>query len=319
VATVIYRHWDAAPGEPLIPTHCKVVGKLRLPGPLTRESILAASKGRLAYKLTDFYCVTDGSAWAVASIRKAAGRSLLVPIRDVRVIAGPEETAYVEDPTVDTTNPSSMLMAAERHAPGARCVVVQGEFNHLSFVVRGGHEVRVTALDVVPPRPSKVAELARRALATTGLPVILSEEVVDLADFAREVPADRRLMMPCRASGLAVDRPVDYLDEQPPLGGEEPVTLVGCRLSGRIFRERYGRDPDRTVTMCPLELASLRGVQGWTLVKCCNEKGPYTLRGDVVAVPWSATRGDVAAALDEVVTRDRIGKGITEDALLHDM
>ncbi len=303
----------------MIPTHCKVVGKLTLAGPLTREAIVAAAKGRLAYKLTDFYCITDGSAWAVVRVRKAAGRSLLVPVRDVRVVAGPGETVYVEDPGVDTTNPSSMLMAAERHAPGARCVVVQGEFNHLSFVVRGGHEVRVTALDVVPPSPSKVAELARRALATTGLPVMLAEEAVDLAGIARDVPQDRRLMMPCRASGLDLDRPVDYLDEQPPLGEGEPVTLVGCQLSGRIFRERYGRDPDTTVTMCPLELAQSMRPQGWTLVKCCNEKGPYSLHGDVVAVPWSATRGDVAAALEEVVTRDRIERGVSEGALLHDM
>jgi len=288
----------------LLPSHCKSVGKLVLEPPLTGEAIERAARGKLAYKLTDFYAVTDGKAWAVVRVRRAPGASLLVPVRSVRLLAAPEETAYVEDPTVDVTNPSAMVMAAERHAPKARCVVVQGEFNHLSFVVRDASEVRVLALDVVPPYPSKVAELARRALATTALPVILTEARVELADIAASVGEDRRLLMPCRASGLKLDRQVDFLDEQPPIGRGEPVTLVGCQLSARIFDERYGFPPPEALTMCPAELAAAIGTDGWVLVKCCNEKGPFSFHGRVVHVPWSATRGDVAAALEEIVTRD---------------
>ncbi len=280
------------------------MGKLVLEAPLTKEAIERAAKGKLAYKLTDFYAVTDGKAWAVVRVRRAPGASLLVPVRSVKVMAAPEETAYVEDPTVDTTSPSAMVMAAERLAPKARCVVVQGEFNHLSFVLRDASEVRVTALDVVPPYPSKVAELARRALATTALPVILTEAQVGLADIASSVGPERRLVMPCRASGLKLDRQVDFLDEQPPIGRGEPVTLVGCQLSARIFKERYGFDPPEAVTMCPAELASVVGTDDWLLVKCCGEKGPFTFHGRVVHVPWSATRGDVAAALQVIVERD---------------
>ncbi len=100
----------------LIPSHCRSVGKLVLEPPLTREAIGRAARGKLAYRLTDFYAVTDGRAWAVARVRRAPGASLLVPVRSVRLLATPEETAYVEDPTVDTTNPSAMVMAAERLA-----------------------------------------------------------------------------------------------------------------------------------------------------------------------------------------------------------
>jgi len=288
----------------LIPAHCKLVGKLVLEPPLTREAIERAAKGKLAYKLTDFYVATDGRDWAVVRVRKAPGATLLVPVRSVKVLSAPDETAYAEDPTVDTTNPSAMLMAAERHAPKARCVVVQGEFNHLSFVVRDASEVRVLALDVVPPYPSKVAELARRALATTGLPVLLSEGRVELADMASSVGPHRRLLMPCRASGLSLDRPVDFLDERPPIARGEPVTLVGCQLSARIFEEHYGFPVPEAVTMCPAELAAAAGTDGWVLVKCCGEKGPFSFHGRVVHVPWSATRGDVAAALEEIVGRD---------------
>jgi len=298
----------------LIPPHCKVVGKLVLEGPHTWVAIAAAARGRRAYKLTDFYCATDGKgAWAVVRVRKRPGAGLLLPVTGVEVLALPAETAHVVDPTVDTTNPAAMLAAAERSAPAARCVVVSGEFNHLSFVIRDGTEVRVTALDVVPPHPSKVAALARRALATEPLPVLLDEEAVDLAGLAEGVPAGGRLLFPCRASGLRLGRDVEYLDEQPPVREGEDLVLVGCQLSERIFLERYGFPPRTVVTMCPLELASRADRDRWTVVKCCREKGPFGFHGRVVAVPWSATRGDVAAALEEVVARDHAARGVPKE------
>ena len=304
----------ATPGARLIPSHCKVVGKLVLEGPLTREAIEAAALGKRAYRLTDFYCVTDGrGGWAVVGVRKRPGAALLLPVTRVEVLAMPGETAHVEDPAVDTTNPTAMLGAAERHAPAARCVVVQGEFNHMSFVIRDGTEVRVTAFDVVPPHPSKVAALARRALATTQLPVLLDEETADLAALAEGVPEGRRLLFPCRASGLRLGRDVEYLDEQPPVREGEDLVLVGCQLSERIFLERYGTAPPHVVTMCPLELASRTDRARWTLVKCCHEKGPFGFHGRVVAVPWSATRGDVAAALEEIVAREHAARGIPKE------
>jgi hypothetical protein len=290
----------------LIPSHCKVVGRLALGGPLTRGSIEEAARGKRAYKLTDYYCATDGKGWAVLRVMKRPGASLLLPVVGVEVLALPHETAYLEDPSLDTTNPTAMLQAAERWAPKSRCLVVQGEFHHLSFIIRDGEEVRVRAFDVVPPHQSKVAVLARRALATTPLPVLLEEATADLADLARAVPPGRRLLFPCRASGLRLDGEVEYLDEQPRIERGEDLVLVGCRLSERIFRERYGFPAPEVVSMCPLDLAAARGDGGtWTLVKCCNEKGPFGFHDRIVAVPWSATRGDVAAALEEIVERDK--------------
>jgi hypothetical protein len=184
-----------------------------------------------------------------------------------------------------------------------RCVVVQGEFNHMSFAIRDGSEVRVRVLDVVPPHPSKVAALASRALESRPLPVVLEEETVDLAHLASDLPPQATVLFPCRASEMALDREVQYLDEVPDLGGGDDVVLVGCNLSERIFREHYGGRPTRFISMCPLELAVQRPSEHWTLVKCCKEKGPFGVHGRVVAIPWSATRGDTAAALEEIVDR----------------
>ena len=287
----------------MIPVHCKVVGKLRMEGPISEETILGSMEGKRAYKLTEYYCVTNGPDWAVVRVLTGPGARLLVPVEGLEMLSLPPETEYVEDPGVDTTNPTAMLEVAERFGPDVRAVVVQGEFNHMSFVLRDGSEVRLTVLDVVPPYPSKVMALARRSLECRPLPVVLEEVSIDLADLADGIDPEARVLFPCRASGLELDRPVDYLDEVPDLDEDRDVVLVGCNLSERIFRERYGRRPTRTVTMCPLELATAREDEGFTLVKCCREKGPFGVHGRVVAIPWSATKGDAAAALEEIVER----------------
>ena len=295
-------------GGPLIPSHCKVVGKVHLDGHITSDSIMRAWKGKKAYKLTEFYCVTNGKEWAVVRVRKSEGPRLLLPIVGVEVLALPDGTAYVVEPGVDTTNPTSMLEVADGMPEGVTCVVVQGEYNHMSFVIRDGEEVRVRVLDVVPPYPSKVSVLARRALDCRPLPVLLDSEEVDLKELAKDLDPECRLFYPCRAGGLDLDRPVEYLDEVPPLAESEEVVLVGCNLSERIFREHYGWRPAKVINMCPKELALERSRDGWTLVKCCKEKGPYGIQGRVVAIPWSATKGDAAAALAEMVLREKANR-----------
>jgi hypothetical protein len=295
-------------GGPLIPSHCKVVGKLHLDGPITLDIIMRSWKGKKAYKLTEFYCVTNGEEWAVLRVRKAEGPRLLLPIEEVEVLALPDTTAYVVDPGVDTTNPTAMLEVADGMPEDVTCVVVQGEYNHMSFLIRDGDEVRVRVLDVVPPYPSKVSVLARRALDCRPLPVLLDSEEVDLKDLAKGLDPECRLFFPCRAGGLELDRPGEYLDEVPPLAEGEDVVLVGCNLSERIFREHYGRRPIKVITMCPKELALEGSHEGWTLVKCCKEKGPFGIHGHVVAIPWSATKGDTAAALEEIVQREKAGR-----------
>ena len=287
----------------MIPSHCKVVGKLRIDGAITGETIRERVDGERAYKLTEFYCVTNGEDWAVISVKKGPGARLLVPIEDVEVLALPAETEHVVDPSVDTTNPTAMYGLAQRFDSQVKAVVVQGEFNHMSFVIRDGADIRVRVLDVVPPYPSKVAVLAERGLACRPMPVVLDEETIDLRDLAKGIDPTARVIFPCRASGLELDREVEYLDEVPDLAEGEDVVLVGCNLSERIFRERYGRRPSQTVSMCPKELALSRDDGCWTLVKCCKEKGPFGIHGKVVAIPWSATKGDAAAALEEIHDR----------------
>lgn len=287
----------------MLPSHCKVVGKLHLEGPLTEDTILDAARGQRAYKLTEYYCATNGEDWAVVSVRKGPGARLLVPVEGAEVLSLPHETVHVVDPSVDTTNPTAMYGVARRFGDDVRAVVVQGEFNHMSFVLRDGSEVCVRVLDVVPPYPSKVAALAARGLACRPVPVVLEEETIDLRELAEGIDPGARLLFPCRASGLDLDREVEYLDEVPDLAEDDDVVLVGCNLSERIFRERYGRRPGRVVTMCPLELAVQEGDGCWTLVKCCKEKGPFGVHGKVLAIPWSATKGDAAAALEEIHER----------------
>jgi hypothetical protein len=286
-----------------------VVGKLQVEGRLSEGTIRTALEGKRAYKLTEYYCVTNGEEWAIVGIAKEAGARLLLPISDMELLSLPEETRYVEDQGVDTTNPTSMLDLADTFGDDVRAVVVQGEFNHMSFVIRDGTEVRVRVLDVVPPYPSKVAALARRALDCRPLAMVTEEVTIDLKELAAGVDPGVRLLFPCRASGLELGREVEYLDEVPDVGEDDEVVLVGCNLSERIFRFFNDTATTEIYTMCPLELAMDGEDDAWTLVKCCKEKGPFGIHGKVVAIPWSATKGDTAAALDEIYDR------VTEERL----
>jgi hypothetical protein len=171
-------------------------------------------------------------------------------------------------------------------------VVVEGQFNHISFVSPGA-VMELEVLDVVPPSPSKLSVLVERALSSgmVDLPVVPTYKEIDLNELARDVDTDG-VLFPCKASGLRSDKRLFYLDQVPRIDGD--VTLVGCDLSARIFHSLYRREVLR-VDMCPQELAPKDGRK--RLVKCCKVRDGYQTRGDLAIVPWGATVQEVADAI----------------------
>jgi hypothetical protein len=106
------------------------------------------------------------------------------------------------------------------------------------------------------------------------------------------------VLFPCKASGLRSDRKIFYLDQVPPI--DEDVTLVGCDLSGRIFRSLYHRDIPR-IEMCPQELAPRDCKK--RLVKCCKVREGFQIKGGLAIVPWGATVQEVADAIKALFAR----------------
>jgi hypothetical protein len=202
---------------------------------------------------------------------------------------------------VDTGVPSALAEVARRPevaAAAARCVVVHGRYDHVSFILDPA-PVRLRVADLVPPEPAKLVDQARRVLAVAEElpPVELVPEVVDLTSLARTHPSPRYLL-PCRASGFRLDgAEVSFLDERP---ARRDWTLVGCARSRAIHQWFYGDLPD-VVDTCPLNLFPAEGASaGPLLTKCCLLEDDNRTDGTRVAVPWGASLALVRDAVAQL-------------------
>ncbi|WP_448627737.1 DUF7714 family protein [Geodermatophilus sp. URMC 64] len=284
----------------LYPDRYREVSVTDVDVPLEAGPLRALLTSRPVYRRSDHMVVRNGERTALVRLVRGATTGLFSAVEDVELLAGPDETAFLHRPGVDTGVPTELLAAAAE-APGARCVVVEGAYGHVSFVLDPA-PVRVHVLDVVPPRPAKLVDQLQRVLATADdLPgVQLVPHVVELADLLPE-PRDPAYLLPCRGGGMDVPgADVAYLDEVPP---RADWTLVGCARSRAIHDFLYGGTV-RQIDMCPRTLAcGLELPAGEALVtKCCLFEDRNEVDGRTVVTPWGASFGQLRAALAAAVT-----------------
>jgi hypothetical protein len=267
--------------------------------PLEAGPLRELLTSRPAYRRSDYMVVRRGRQAALVRLTKGPETGLFAPVVDVELLAGPTETVYLYRPELDTGVPTALLAAAAE-APGARCVVVEGSYGHVSFVLDPA-PVRVHVLDVVPPRPAKLLDQLQRVLETADdLPGLqLVPHVVELADLL-PFPAEGTYLLPCRGGGMGVPgAAVAYLDEVP---ARADWTLLGCTRSRQIHDALYGR-PVRQIDMCPRTLAARADVpDGEVLVtKCCLFEFANEVDGRTVVTPWGASFGQLREALATAV------------------
>src|SRR3989339_567857 len=243
----------------MFPSHCKEVSVRSVDFELTEDNIRGFLSGKRAYIRTRFYVFNSREAWAVASVEKTETNSVLKDIKSVRVLSLPDETAFVDDPSLEVL--SASVMGALQRKMGARCVVVRGRSEHISFFLEEAPKT-LTIFDVVPPSPSKLVGMVDSVLESDLQDFCVSYSVVeaDLNEIAGAVTTGS-VMFPCRASGLKSVLHTHYLDETRDLSEDQlrEVTLIGCSLSARIFKAVYGREP-KLLNMCPKDLARARGI-----------------------------------------------------------
>ena len=198
--------------------------------------------------------------------------------------------------------PSQLARAARNLAPGARCVIVAGRYEHVNFILDPAPLV-VRVVEVSPPLPAKLLDQAQRVLdvADDLPPIELRGDVVDLEALAATHPAERYLL-PCRGSGAAPPgAEVAYLDQRPPPPGNgQSWTLVGCARSRQLHRWFYGDAEPPNVDICPRELAAATPTTMPTLTKCCLIEEDIVRDGNCVVVPWGASLDEVRRGLAEV-------------------
>jgi hypothetical protein len=252
--------------------------------------------GRRVYRRTEFVIAASGGEHAVVQVEREAGDDVLVAVRDLRVLAGPADVAFVADASVNTGNASQMAAAARASGRTARVYVVRGRFEHVNFIVAPA-PVPVRVLEVVPPEPPKLLEMARAVIDYDEdlPPMELTFDAIDLRALAAAHPASHYLF-PCRCAGLELGVPIDFLDAGPPEPRE--WTLVGCERSRQIHVALYGREPAARVDFCP----RLRAAEpGRTLLKCCLSERGIERSGSGMVVPWGSTLDEVREALHRLV------------------
>jgi hypothetical protein len=242
--------------------------------------------GRRVYRRTEFVVAACGGSHAVVQVSHPVGDEILAPVDDLRVLARPEEVAYVVDSSVDTGNASQMARVARA---GARVTVVQGRFEHVNFIVEPA-PLRVRVVEVVPPEPPKLLEMARAVVDYDEdlPPVELDFAPIDLRSLAR---GPGPFMYPCRCAGLDGE----FLDAGPPEIGD--WTLVGCERSRQIHVALYGAEPAGRIDFCPRVVGT---ADGPTLMKCCLYERGVRREGTSLVVPWGAALEEVRQALREL-------------------
>jgi hypothetical protein len=261
---------------------------------LRPAALLEHVRSRRVYRRTEFIVAVNGERRALVQLEREAGDEILVAVRDARVLAGPDELAFVSDESVDTGNASQLARVSD---PDALVTVVEGRFQHVNFIYAPA-PLRIRVVEVVPPFPPKLLDMARTVLEyDEELPPLQLELVpIDLRELAAAHPSSHYLF-PCRCAGLELDARVDFLDAGPPAAAD--WTLVGCERSRQIHAALYGHDPHERVDFCPLLVEGEPGPER-TLLKCCLLERGIERSGARMTVPWGASLEEVRAALKEL-------------------
>jgi hypothetical protein len=153
---------------------------------------------------------------------------------------------------------------------------------------------RIRVVEVVPPHPPKLLEMARAVLDFDEElpPIELDHEAIDMRSLAR---GSDHYLFPCRCAGLEIGARVDFLDAGPP---RADWTLIGCERSRQIHEALYGGDPSARIDFCPRLTTAGDGAE---LIKCCLLERGIERDGDRLVVPWGATLEEVRAAIHQLV------------------
>ncbi|MDQ3577649.1 MAG: hypothetical protein M3443_08630 [Actinomycetota bacterium] len=262
--------------------------------PLTDDAISELLIGREIYRRTDYLALRCGPETALVAVHAADREPLFSPVTAVRLLSGPADTVWIDDPDTDVGNASALARTALRRGPaGARAYVVQGRYEHVNFIWQPT-PIRIYVTEVIPPRPPKLFAMAEQVVAfDEDLPPLeLVLDAVDIRQLAGSHPAQHYLL-PCRGSGVDLPGEVSFLDTRP--GTEADWLLIGCERSRQFHEHFYDSEPMR-VELCPRARID-RADGAPVLAKCCLLERGIAVSDRAAIVPWGSNLDEVRAAL----------------------
>ena len=268
---------------------------------LDEDALKAHFLGRDAYMRTRFIIARVSDEAALVEVATADSDDLFSPITDVRVLAAAIDCAWIEQPQLDVGVASQFVPLVADH-PQARCLIVEGLYSHVSFLLNP-KPLWIEVLDIVPPAPSKLADQAQRILdlAEELPPLGLRIDAISSLDLLAQDPPTKShvVLLPCRTTDVELDGlDVAYLDQRPP---KQDWTLLGCHRSGQIHESFYGGAAPRIDT-CPRRLLSANPSNtSPTLTRCCLLQQGQERDNRTVLVPWGSSLREVRLALETLI------------------
>jgi hypothetical protein len=258
---------------------------------LEEAAIREFLRGKEVWFETDHVVFRHGDQCAIARIEKTEPKDLFSRITGVEILSLPAATCWVDDPFVDTGNPSALAEKARALGIGpSEALVVNGLYEHVCFILRP-LPVVIDVFDLSPPELPRLLDMARRVLAYKSFPpTIIRPHVQLITDLARGV-SGKALLFPCGISQLKRMTNAFYLDERPE---RRDWVLVGCERSRQIHAHLYGEDCP-SIELCPRKLFDPG--DALALMRCCMVEKKVELSGRIAFLPWGAELPLVEGAL----------------------
>jgi hypothetical protein len=265
--------------------------------PLTPAAIEDLLSRREIYRRTAYLALRSHGQTALVAVEPEDPGRLLSPVAQLRVLSGPDTTAWIDAPEADVGNATSLAATALAHRRnGVLAYLVRGRFEHVNFIWRPA-PVPIRVTEVVPPLPPKLLAMAEQVVGYDEdlPPVNLTLDAVDVPELVAANPAPHYLL-PCRGSGLPSGSQVSFLDTHPAYHAD--WLLIGCERSRQFHEYFYGTQP-RRVDLCPSARAApaANGAGPRVLTKCCLLERGIEVSGSTAVVPWGANLDEVRAAL----------------------
>jgi hypothetical protein len=291
----------------------------------TSQNILNSEKSlreiafdKEVYETTQYLLVgNEKQGFAILEVKKENSHKLFQRIVNVKVLALGNESTLIVDSNVDVLNPNQLAPLALKtwQDSGKKATIVLGKHSHISFTLVSGEPQldKIEVIDVVPPRPGKLASTIKDAMKVGLINRAVDIEVreIDLVELAKKTldKGAEVVVFPCNASGItpqSVGAETLFLDKEilPALkNGPERLGLVGCDISFKALQHLLGKDFDRSKIIfeqiCP-EKAVPNKLP--FITKCCKLREAYKpiLEGRIlgVIVPWGARLREVSDALN---------------------